>query len=375
MVYMGSGGERVPGLKARFMVVMGYLGAVIGAGFASGQEIVQFFTAYGQEGIKGVIVALVLFAFLGGLLLNMAHQQKKSSYQDLLAYMMGERCSRGVDIALALFLFLGISTMLSASGAVFYEHLYLSKGLGIFLAYAMVLLFLFSGKKGLIWSYNLLVPLKMLLILGIASYAAFHPVEPSVETYTSFLCPGDPRLWAIAAVLYVAYNFSLAMVVLTEYQSVTSRKSGIAGAVWGGLILGVLVLVNFLALQKFIPSIFMYEVPMLYIAGSISVTAKQVYTVVLWVGILTTALANAYGFSQRFSSLTGLSYPLCLVLCVTLALPVSMQSFSGLVSKVYPLFGILGILILGALIWRTFRDFAAELYYNITQFWKGNREV
>lgn len=375
MVYMGSGGEGVPGLKARFMVVMGYLGAVIGAGFASGQEIVQFFTAYGQEGIKGVIVALVLFAFLGGLLLNMAHQQKKSSYQDLLAYMMGERCSRGVDIALALFLFLGISTMLSASGAVFYEHLYLSKGLGIFLAYAMVLLFLFSGKKGLIWSYNLLVPLKMLLILGIASYAAFHPVEPSVETYTSFLCPGDPRLWAIAAVLYVAYNFSLAMVVLTEYQSVTSRKSGIAGAVWGGLILGVLVLVNFLALQKFIPSIFMYEVPMLYIAGSISVTAKQVYTVVLWVGILTTALANAYGFSQRFSSLTGLSYPLCLVLCVTMALPVSMQSFSGLVSKVYPLFGILGILILGALIWRTFRDFAAKLYYNITQFWKGNREV
>jgi len=372
---MGAGGGRLSGLKARFMVVMGYLGAVIGAGFASGQEIVQFFTAYGEEGIKGVIVAMVLFAFFGGLLLNMAHQQKKSRYQDILTYMMGERCSRGVDILLALFLFLGISTMLAASGAVFYEHLYLPKGLGIFLAYVMVLLMLFSGKKGLIVSYNLLVPLKMLLILVIASYAAFYPVQPSVETYTTFLCPGNPRLWIIAAVLYVAYNFSLAMVVLTEYQSITSRKSGVTGAIWGGLILGLLVLVNFLALRKFIPSIFMYEVPMLYIAGNISVTAKQVYTAVLWVGILTTALANAYGFSQRFSSLTGLSYPLCLVLCVTLALPVSMQSFSGLVGKVYPLFGILGILILGALTWRTFRDFAAKLYYNITQFWKGFREV
>lgn len=48
--------------RARLMLVSGYLGAVIGAGFASGQEIVQFFVVYGGSGIKGCILAGTFFA-------------------------------------------------------------------------------------------------------------------------------------------------------------------------------------------------------------------------------------------------------------------------------------------------------------------------
>jgi len=66
-------------------------------------------------------------------------------------------------------------------------------------------------------------------------------------------------------------------------------------------------------------------------------------------GILTTAIANAYGFAQRFSSLTGIAYGPCLALCMTLAIPVSSHSFSDLVGKIYPIFGILGVVIIGAL--------------------------
>ncbi|MGS0745618.1 hypothetical protein ACU70A_06670 [Syntrophomonas erecta subsp. sporosyntropha] len=39
--------------QARLMLIMGYLGAVVGAGFASGQEIVQFFVTYGALGWRG----------------------------------------------------------------------------------------------------------------------------------------------------------------------------------------------------------------------------------------------------------------------------------------------------------------------------------
>ena len=344
--------------------MMGYLGAVIGAGFASGQEIVQFFVSYGDKGAAGAVLATVLFAAFGGMLLYTAHRQKINNYQNMLAYLFGSRLGIAVDFMLAIFLFMGMSTMLSASGAVFYEHLYLPKYAGILLAYVMVVIALAAGKKSLIFSYNLLVPLKIILLLIISGYIALFFGESQITFSTADLHATGQNAWVLSSLLYVAYNFSLAMVVLTEYQSVSSIGDGIRGAVYGGVILGMLVLLNYTALSKFLPTVIHYQVPMLYIAGQVSPLAKYVYTLVLWVGILTTAIANAYGFAQRFAKFTGLDYAVCLIACMTLALPVATQSFSSLVNRVYPIFGILGILIMAALSFNLLRTLLSSINFN-----------
>ncbi|MEA1961552.1 MAG: hypothetical protein U9N81_09830 [Bacillota bacterium] len=362
-------------IKYRLMLIMGYLGAVIGAGFASGQEIVQFFVGYGSFGFKGALLATALFAICGGCLLYLAHSLKVSNYQYILLHLLGPKLGKVVDFLLAIFLFLGISTMLSASGAVFYEHLYLPKSTGVFLAYGLVVCMLMWGKRGLIFSYNVIVPIKLVLLLIISGYAALFIQGNQIETYTAFLCPTEARFWIVSAILYVAYNFALAMVVLTEYQNISGRRDGIWGSILGGLVLGLLVTLNYMALSKFLPVVLHYEVPMLYVAGQISLTAKHVYTLVLWFGILTTALANAYGFAQRFSNFVGISYTVSLVLCMTLALPISMQSFSVLVTKIYPIFGILGVLILVALIYRAIIEVGKEVYARIRQFICKMKEV
>lgn len=340
---------------------MGYLGAVVGAGFASGQEIVQFFVSYGGLGFKGCLLAMVMFAGCGALLMYTAHVHKISSYQDMLQELMGEKYSKIIDLLMAVFLFLGLSMMLSASGAVFNEHLYQPKEGGILIAAILVAFFLYSGKKGLVKSFNILVPVKLVLLLIITGYAALVIEKESIASYTAFLMPQQEGGWLIASVLYVAYNFALAMVILTEYQSLGSRRDGIWGAIWGGTLLGVLMVFNYLALNKFLPMVLHYEVPMLYVAGAISPVSKGVYTLVLWVGILTTAIANAYGFAQRFCRFTGIGYSLSLLLTLILALPIAWQSFSVLVSKVYPLFGILGIIILLVLVTKAGREIGAEI--------------
>lgn len=362
-------------IKHQWMLVMGYLGAVIGAGFASGQEIVQFFVAYGASGAKGVVLATVLFGLCGGFLLYKAHDQKAANYQDMLKNLLGHRLGMAVDFLLALFLFLGISTMLSASGAVFYEHLYLPKNMGIFLAYILIVILLVTGKKGLILSYNILVPIKIVLLLIISGYAAFFVDEKQPEVFALAFSSEGSWSWLISSILYVSYNFALAMVVLTEYQSVTNRRNGILGAAWGGLILGGLVTINYFSLCKFFPDVMHYQVPMLYVAGQISLSAKHLYTMVLWLGIITTAIANAYGFAQRFSKFTGLSYKICLVLSITLALPLSLQSFSSLVARIYPIFGILGVTIIAALLYKTTKEIGLELYYRLIQIFSRTKEA
>jgi len=357
------------------MVIMGYLGAVIGAGFASGQEIVQFFVNYGTDGTKGVFLATFLFSACGALLLYLAHAHKAANYQDILRHLLGPGLGRAIDVLLAVFLFLGIGTMLSASGAVFYEHMYLPKNLGILLAYILILILLMTGKKGLILSYNMLVPVKIILLVIISGYAALFVEGNQCQIQAQALKTESDWSWIISSVLYVAYNFALAMVVLTEYQSITNRRQGVIGAAIGGLVLGGMVVINYFSLYKFLPTVTHYQVPMLYVAGQVNLTAKHLYTVVLWLGIITTAIANAYGFAQRFSKFTGLSYRICLLLCMTMALPISMQSFSSLVGKVYPIFGILGVSIIAALLYRATKELGLELYYRVIRLFRRIKEA
>lgn len=332
-------------------VAWGYMGAVIGAGFASGQELVQFFVGYGWGGLWGTVLAGVLFAVFGGLLLFWVNANRLNDYYDVLKSLFGNRLVYIMDALLAIFLFLGVCTMFSASGAVFYEQINHSKITGIGVAYIGVLMFLMTGRQGLVKAYNFLVPIKFLLLLIVAGYAAMvgSKVALAGNVIPAHMLNPPAADWVLASILYVAYNFALAMVVLSEYRAVTSRQEGISGAVIGGLMLGLVALVCYLAMLPSMPALIHYQIPMLFVAGAVSSQAKMVYTLVLWLGILTTAIANAFGFAQRFSSVTGLGYGVCLFLTVTMALPLATQSFSVLVATIYPLLGLFGLVIMIAL--------------------------
>ena len=48
--------------KNIFKVASIYIATIVGAGFASGREIVQFFTSYYRGGFYGILLTGVLFA-------------------------------------------------------------------------------------------------------------------------------------------------------------------------------------------------------------------------------------------------------------------------------------------------------------------------
>lgn len=50
-------------MKKSIEMAGAFIGVIVGAGFASGQEILQFFTSFGWWGIIGGVIAAVLFAF------------------------------------------------------------------------------------------------------------------------------------------------------------------------------------------------------------------------------------------------------------------------------------------------------------------------
>lgn len=99
-----------------------YTGTVIGAGFASGQEILQFFIAYGGIGLAGIIAAGFLFALLGHRLLILAWDIEAASFKDILAHLYGQKLGKLMEMITSLSLFGIFTVMLAGAGTLAAEY-------------------------------------------------------------------------------------------------------------------------------------------------------------------------------------------------------------------------------------------------------------
>ena len=141
-----------------------YIGTVIGAGFASGREILEFFGVYGIKGIFGIIVSGLLFSILGSLFLLKIYKYRINGLNELVGTIFGHRFSFVLDTIIGLSLYTGYSVMLSGSGAIFKEELGLSFNLGIIVMVLFTFIVFLFKLEGLSIINTILVPI---LIIGI----------------------------------------------------------------------------------------------------------------------------------------------------------------------------------------------------------------
>ena len=71
-------------MKKIFSIVLVIVGALIGAGFASGQEIYSFFYIYGEKGIWGLILTCILISILIYKILKIVLKNEINNYNEFL---------------------------------------------------------------------------------------------------------------------------------------------------------------------------------------------------------------------------------------------------------------------------------------------------
>ena len=109
-----------------FKIASAYIGTVVGAGFASGQEILQFFGAFGAAGLFGVVISSVLFFFIGYSILILGRHLKATSHVDIVRYTNGPFFGSFIDIIITIFMFGGLAAMIAGAGAIFDEQFSIS---------------------------------------------------------------------------------------------------------------------------------------------------------------------------------------------------------------------------------------------------------
>lgn len=334
-----------------FRVVATYIGAIIGAGFASGQEILQFFIMFGPKGILGVVLATLLFSYLGAMILYLAVKFKSECFQEMLSYLLGPVAGKIMDIISMIMLVGGLVVMLTGSGAVVKEYLGLSSYIGTGGALVVIFLVIIKGLQGLLAINGVLVPLKMLGVSLIALLVLnVHQGQIFNLSATGTIKDTVVGHWIWASILYVSYNMVVPLAVLSSLGKTINVRIGIIGGVMGGLGLGITAALVTLAGLACYPAVADYQVPMLFLASQVSTHLYPLFALILWMAMVTTAIADVHGFASRVARNNQKVYRLVGISTCILVLPLTRFDFARLVKVLYPLFGYAGLALLAALL-------------------------
>ncbi|WP_251553819.1 hypothetical protein [Neobacillus muris] len=320
-----------------FQIAAVYVGTVVGAGFATGREIVEFFSRYGFFGFISILMSGFLFIILGSKLMRTAAQIGAKSYQEFNNYLFGRWAGSVINL-LMLFMLLGVcAVMLSGAGAVFEEQLEIPKNMGILLTIILSYIVMLLGTRGLFAVNAFVVPLMvsfslflMVLSLKLPNFVQqFLYIPPSVVGWKTAISPFS----------YAALNLGLAQAVLVPIATEVKNDWTIK---WGGILGGLaltFILIGSHATLIMLPNVELYQIPMAIIMKNYAPFLYGIFVLIIYGEIFTSVIGNVFGLDRQLQQYKQVPAVISVTAIFTVSYLISLVNYGTLLSYLYPLFG------------------------------------
>lgn len=339
-----------------------FIGVIVGAGFASGQEILQYFTSFGTWGTVGAAVSTGLFAYLGMMMMQMGSRMQTKSHDEAIYKLSGKFMGVAVDYIIIFTLFGVGVVMVAGAGSMLNQQYGLPNWIGSLLMTFLVVGTVLLPIERVIALIAAITPLLIIALAIICTYtlfqdkADFETLDPIARSVESSL----PN-WFISAINYVSFNVAVGVgMALVMGGSEKNEKIAKWGGLLGGLGIGVLILIAHFAIFANIKDVKDVGLPLLKIIQDISPTLGIMMTVVLFGMIYNTGVAMYYAFVARFTTMQTKKSYVFAIATGAVGFVASFAGFTGLVAYFYPLIGYLGLLLIAILIIAPFRIKKAE---------------
>lgn len=326
-----------------FQIAAVFIGTIVGAGLASGQEINQFFTSYGYKSFLGIIICCFIYITMGSIIIDLSLKYKLNSYDGLISLVSPGFLGYITNALTSAFLIGGSATILAGSGALIHEYFGVSKWIGIIIMVSVSIIALFRDTKGLIEVNSFIVPSLIMVIVSIfILYLTFYQ-DLNVSSLKNV--PYNKTNWLFSSLIYGGFNVLCCSGVLVPLcLEIKRKRSLVLGVILGSIGLTILTLIiNFLLLLN-VPYIFKYEIPLLYIANRFGKGIQIILLCIIWLEMFSTEVSNVYSVSKNFEEIFHLSYKKTITLVIFLAIPISQIGFSKLINFLYPAFAVVSFI-------------------------------
>ncbi len=277
---------------------------LIGGGYATGREIVQFGARFGALGWIAGLWITVGFGLMAFLTFEVARRFQAYDYRTLLRQLIGPLYWL-FDIVYLLLAILIIAIMAAATGEILSTTMGFNYWFGVVLMIGIVALLNFYGE-GLIERFKSLGTLALYVgYILFATLVISRNWDRMVENLASgnHAMTPDVSLWAVvwSGILYVGYNLAVYPAALfTVRRQTRLRQTAVAGVV-AGLLMTLPWFLTYFALMGFYPDedVFGAAVPWLEMLTGEAAWVIVIFGIVVGWTLVETATGMIYALVAR----------------------------------------------------------------------------
>lgn len=311
-------------IKVSFLII----GTIIGAGFASGKEIYEYFVVYGNNCLFTLPILFISFFICIFLLLKIGQKTKIKYIDELNGKLFNNK--RIINI-FTFFTFLILNSAMF-SGFLNIIKIYFPNFNTIFAIFICILFTILLSNINLkLFTYLSFIIVPFMIILMIINDCKIlqltSNISKSMLSIISILMP----------VLYVFQNVFLSSFVIVKSAKDLSNRQCVLTAILTSSVICFLIGLSCIALLK--SDYGMSEIPFAESALSINSTFGYIYGLVLVCAIITTCISTLTTFKEFFN---GKKFYENQFVMISLIVILGLFDFSFIVAYLYPIIGCIG---------------------------------
>lgn len=337
-----------------------FIAFLIGSGFATGQEVIQYFSGYGYLGLLGVLMVFLMFLYVGVDFVLAGYNNRFHKGSEIFRYYCGDLIGSLYDYFAIAFIFMSFVVMIGGASAALNQQYGLPGPVGGLTMGVLAGLTVIFGLGRLIEIIGKIGPLIVIatILLGVSAII----MNPQGLAAASRTIPELDLLrassnWFFAALSYVGFCMLwLAGFMASLGAASESRNESIWGAVLGALGFSLALAIIALGIMANIEDLAGSQVPNLLLANKIHPTLGTMFSVTVVAGIYTTAVPLLWQVVARFSEEKTLRFRVITIVLAAIGTFVGIQvPFDRLVNIIYVINGYVGIILIGFMVVKTLR--------------------
>ena len=337
-------------MKNVLKIVFVIIGTLIGAGFASGQEIYIFFFSYGMEGIIGIIISSLVMGVIIYKTLELVNKYNINNYKDFLNILIKSKNIKEdkyfnlkniINLIINIFILVTFFIMIAGFGAYFEQQFGLNSLIGSSILALLNFVIFLTSVKGVVKANEILVPMLIifLIIVGLINLA-----DINILKLGNYIIRTNQSNYIVSAVIYSSYNSILLIPVLITLKKYINNKEHILFITLITTIITILLATMiFLILIKVDVDIAKLEMPAVYVVSNIFKPLEIIYGFIILGSIFTTSISLGTSYLQNVSKSKKSYTQIAVIMCIT-SVVISKIGFSNLINLLYPVFGYLGLI-------------------------------
>lgn len=327
---------------------------LIGSGFATGQEVLQYFASYGYLGVLGAILTLLILTYVGVSFLTVGQRENFDKGSDIYRYYCGNKLGTFFDYFSTFFCFLSFTVMISGAGATLSQHYGLSVYIGGILMAVLALITVIMGLNKIVDIIGKIGPVIVIIsiLLGlVAIFRNFSNLSPSIVDNSLKSLDSQGTLikastnWIFAAFSYVGFCMLwLAGFLAAMGTQAQNKKEAAIGGALGATSFSIAVIVVALGLLSCINTVAGSQIPMLHLARNIHPVLATVFAIIIMAGIYTTSVPLLWNVSSRFTKDESKNFKILTAVLVVIGTIIGLLlPFAKLINIVYVINGYVGV--------------------------------